>query len=265
MIIIVVAVGAALLAHWIVPYDPSEQDLSATMRPPVWLGGTWQHVLGSDHLGRDVLSRIVYGARISLLVGIACVVLSAPIGIAIGLISGFAGGKIGETLMRLAEIQLSIPTILLAIAVVTVLGPGLRNVIITLSVTGWPVYARIIRAETLGEKNKDYVEAAHALGAGVFRIMFRHLLGNVISPAIVVASFAVADFILLEATLSFLGLGVPANVVTWGRMLNEGRLYLGTAWWITAFPGLALFLVILAINLIGDYVRDRFDPRLQNI
>jgi peptide/nickel transport system permease protein len=166
--------------------------------------------------------------------------------------------------MRITDIQLAIPTILLAIAVVAVLGPGLGNVILTLSVTGWTLYARLVRGETLAVKGREFVQAARANGAGDTRIMARHVLPNVFSPVIVVAVFAVANMIVLEATLSFLGLGVEPSVVTWGRMLNGGRLYLSTAWWLTAFPGLAIFITVLAVNLLGDHARDWLDPRLRN-
>ncbi len=166
--------------------------------------------------------------------------------------------------MRITDIQLAVPTILLAIAVVAVLGPGLWNVILTLSVTGWTLYARLTRGEALTIKNRDFVQAAQATGAGDARIMVRHVLPNVLSPVIVVAVFAVANMIILEATLSFLGLGVEPRVVTWGRMLNGGRLYLSTAWWLTAFPGLAIFVTVLAVNLLGDHLRDWLDPRLRN-
>ena len=179
----------------------------------------------------------------------------------VGLIAGYVGRRTDDVLMRLTDIQLAIPTILLAIAVVAVLGPGVRNVIITLTVTGWTLYARLVRGQTLTVKTRDFVQAARADGAGDARIMLRHVLPNVLSPVIVVAVFAVANMIILEATLSFLGLGVEASVVTWGRMLNGGRLYLSTAWWLTAFPGLAIFVTVLAVNLLGDHLRDWLDPR----
>jgi peptide/nickel transport system permease protein len=258
-----VVVGAmlisALFAGWIAPYTVNDQDIARRLQPPA-LGA---HPLGTDEVGRDVLSRLIYGARISLLVGVVAVALSCPLGVLVGLVAGYAGRRTDDVLMRVTEIQLAIPTILLAIAVVAVLGPGIRNVILTLSVTGWTLYARLTRGETLVVKACDFVHAARATGAGDARILARHVLPNVLSPVIVVAVFAVANMIILEATLSFLGLGVEPDIVTWGRMLNGGRLYLGTAWWITAFPGLAIFLAVLAVNLLGDYLRDWLDPRLQ--
>ena len=254
-----VIVVAAALAEALSPYGPNEQDITQRLQAP---GLT--HLLGTDEVGRDILSRLIFGARISLLVGVIAVGVSCPVGVLVGLVAGYAGRRTDDVLMRITDIQLAVPTILLAIAVVAVLGPGLWNVILTLSVTGWTLYARLTRGEALTIKSRDFVQAARATGAGDVRIMVRHVLPNVLSPVIVVAVFAVANMIILEATLSFLGLGVEPGVVTWGRMLNAGRLYLGTAWWLTAFPGLAIFLTVLAVNLLGDHLRDWLDPRLRN-
>jgi peptide/nickel transport system permease protein len=259
-----IAVGlvvvAALFAGRLAPYGPNEQDITRRLQPPDWR----EHVLGTDEIGRDILSRLIYGARVSLLVGVIAVGLSCPLGVLVGLVAGYAGRRADDALMRLTDIQLAIPTILLAIAVVAVLGPGLANVILALSATGWTIYARLVRGETLAVKGREFVHAARANGAGAARIVARHVLPNVLSPVIVVAVFAVANMIVLEATLSFLGLGVEPSSVTWGRMLNGGRLYLSTAWWLTAFPGLAIFITVLAVNLLGDHLRDWLDPRLRN-
>ena len=254
-----VIVVAAALAEALSPYGPNEQDITQRLQAP---GLT--HLLGTDEVGRDILSRLIFGARISLLVGVIAVGVSCPVGVLVGLVAGYAGRRTDDVLMRITDIQLAVPTILLAIAVVAVLGPGLWNVILTLSVTGWTLYARLTRGEALTIKSRDFVQAARATGAGDVRIMVRHVLPNVLSPVIVVAVFAVANMIILEATLSFLGLGVEPRVVTWGRMLNGGRLYLSTAWWLTAFPGLAIFVTVLAVNLLGDHLRDWLDPRLRN-
>jgi peptide/nickel transport system permease protein len=254
-----IIVGCAIFAERLAPYGPNEQDILTRLQPP----DLSAHVLGTDEVGRDILSRLIYGARISLLVGVIAVGLSCPLGVLVGLVAGYAGRRVDSVLMHVTDIQLAIPTILLAIAVVAVLGPGLPNVILTLSVTGWTLYARLVRGETLSVKTRDFVQAARANGAGDARIMARHVLPNVLSPVIVVAVFAVANMIVLEATLSFLGLGVEPSVVTWGRMLNGGRLYLHTAWWLTAFPGLAIFVTVLAVNLLGDHLRDWLDPRLR--
>jgi len=250
---------AAALAEPLSPYGPNEQDITQRLQSP---GLT--HLLGTDEVGRDILSRLIFGARISLLVGVIAVGVSCPVGVLVGVVAGYAGRRTDDVLMRITDIQLAVPTILLAIAVVAVLGPGLWNVILTLSVMGWTLYARLTRGEALTIKSRDFVQAARATGAGDVRIMVRHVLPNVLSPVIVVAVFAVANMIILEATLSFLGLGVEPRVVTWGRMLNGGRLYLSTAWWLTAFPGLAIFVTVLAVNLLGDHLRDWLDPRLRN-
>lgn len=255
----------AIFAGYILPRGPNRMDLAHHLAPPAFLGGFSAHWLGTDALGRDIFARLIYGARISLTVGLVCVTIAAPIGIAVGLVAGYVGGRTSDVLMRLVDIQLAIPTILLAIALVTVLGPGLENVIVALSVTGWPTYARLIRSETLVAIRQGYVEAARAAGASHARIILRHILPNTLTPVIVFGTFAVSDMIILEATLSFLGLGVPPRVVTWGSILNDGRLYLETAWWITLFPGLAIFVSVLGINLIGDHLRDRLDPRLRDV
>jgi peptide/nickel transport system permease protein len=251
---------AAVFAERLAPYGPNEQDILKRLQPP----GIPGHVLGTDEVGRDILSRLIHGARISLLIGVIAVGVSCPLGVLVGLVAGYVGRRTDDVLMHITDIQLAIPTILLAIAVVAVLGPGLPNVIITLSVTGWTLYARLVRGQTMTVKTRDFVQAARANGAGDTRIVLRHVLPNVFSPVIVVAVFAVANMIVLEATLSFLGLGVEPSVVTWGRMLNGGRLYLNTAWWLTAFPGLAIFVTVLAVNLLGDHLRDWLDPRLRS-
>ena len=263
-VVLAAVVLLAVCADWVAPARPNEQDITARLRPPVLAGGTWSRPLGTDELGRDVLSRLLYGGRVSLAVGLLAVAVSCPLGVVVGLASGFFGGWIDRTLMRVTDIQLAIPTILLAMALVTVLGPGVLNLVIVLSVTGWTIYARLVRGETLALRGREFVEATRAAGAGETRIMFRHVLPNVVSPAIVVATFAVGSMVVLEATLSFLGIGVPLRVVTWGSMLNGGRTYLKSAWWITAFPGLAIFVTVLAINALGDSMRDALDPRLRN-
>jgi peptide/nickel transport system permease protein len=239
-LVLVAIVVAAVAAQWLAPYGANEQDITQRLRPP----DPRAHLLGTDEVGRDILSRLLHGARVSLLIGVIAVAVSCPIGVLVGLVAGYVGRRTDDVLMRVTDVQLAIPTILLAIAVVAVLGPGIRNVVITLSVTGWTLYARLVRGEALSVKGRDFVVAARAAGASDVRIMFRHVLPNVLTPVIVVAVFAVANMIILEATLSFLGLGVEPSVVTWGRMLNAGRLYLSTAWWLTAFPGLAIFLTV---------------------
>lgn len=256
---------AAFVADQILPYAPDQKAILLRLKPPVWLdGGTWGHPLGTDELGRDMLTRLIHGARISLLVGLLAVALSGPVGVVIGLLAGYYGGKIDSALMRLTEIQLAIPTVLFAIAVVAVLGSGVREVIMTLGLTGWPAYARVVRGETQAVRERVYVTAAQVLGASELRIIFRHILPNVVASAIVIGTFSVANMIILEATLSFLGLGVEPSVVTWGTMMNSGRTYMRTAWWLTAFPGAMIFVTVLGINLIGDHLRDVLDPTLRH-
>jgi len=264
LVLLGAVLACAVFARDLLPQGPDRMDLARHLAAPDAFT-TGRHWLGTDALGRDVLVRLIYGARISLLVGFVSVAIAAPIGILFGLVAGYVGGAVDHALMGMVDVQLAIPTILLAISVVTVLGPGVVNVIASLSIAGWPTYARLVRSETVVAIHRDYVEAARAVGAGHPRIVLRHVLPNVLTPALVFATFALADMIVLEATLSFLGLGVPARVVTWGSMLNDGRQYLATAWWIGLFPGLAIFLTVLGINLIGDALRDRLDPRLRNI
>jgi peptide/nickel transport system permease protein len=256
---------AALFAGQLSPYGADEKSILLRLKPPAWLeGGTWAHPLGTDELGRDVLTRLMYGARVSLLVGVLSVALSGPVGMAIGLLAGYYGRWIDNVLMRITDMQLAIPTVLFAIAVVAVLGPGVRNVVITLAITGWTAYARVVRGETLSVREREFVTAAKVLGAGQGRMMMRHILPNVFSSSIVIATFSVANMIILEATLSFLGLGVEPATATWGSMLNTGRTYMQTSWWLTTFPGVAIFLTVLGVNLMGDHLRDVLDPTLRH-
>jgi len=261
--ILLTIIASAVLAPVLFPGGPDAQDIARRLRPPVWAGGTWQSVIGTDELGRDVLGRLIFGGQISLIAGFGAVVISGPVGMLIGVCAGYFGNRVDNVLMRFTDIQLAIPRILLAIAVVDVLGSGLRNVLITLSITGWPDYARIARSGALATKGKEFIDAARAIGASEGRIIGRYVLPDILSPVLVLATFAVANMIILEATLSFLGLGVGPQVATWGNMLNGGRLYLTTAWWLAFFPGLAIFVTVLGVNLLGDYLRDWLDPQLR--
>ncbi len=257
---------AALTAPWLAPHDPREQVLERRLFPPAWTaGGNWAFPLGTDHLGRDILSRLIYGSRISLLVGITAVVISGLLGVTLGLLAGYYGGRLDALIMRMVDVQLAFPFILLAIAIIAVLGPGLRNVIVVLGVAGWMVYARVVRGQVLALKEKEFVAAARALGVPNRVIIPRHLLPNVLTPVIIVATFAVATTIITEASLSFLGLGVESIIPTWGSMLADGRAYIGRAWWLTTFPGLAILFTVLSINVLGDWLRDHLDPRLRNL
>lgn len=260
--VLAVMVVAALLAPLIAPHDPNAQDLLARLRPPAWQhGGDASHLFGTDQLGRDLLSRMIYGARVSLLVGACAALLAGVIGALVGLVAGYAGGWFDRALMRLADIQLAFPSILLALAIVGFLGSGLWYVILVLGFTGWVAYARVVRAEVLSLREREFVTEARAIGVTDLMIMRRHLLPNVVAPLATIGTLHVAAAIVAEASLSYLGLGVPKEIVTWGGMLADGQLYLGTSWWIAVFPGCALMLTSLAINVTGDALRDIADPK----
>lgn len=255
---IVVSIAAPLLS----PHDPNAQNLLLRLKPPFWRPGSAPGFpLGTDDLGRDVLSRVLFGSRISIIVGVSSACISSAIGTLIGLLAGYYGSAVDQITMRVADIQLAFPSILLALAIVAVVGGGLGHLIWVLGITGWVSYARVIRAEVLMLRESEYVLAAQIVGARDTRIMYRHLLPNVIGPIITIGTFQVAAAIVAEASLSFLGLGVPIEVPSWGGMLSEGQLYVGTAWWIGAFPGIAIMLVVLCINVLGDMLRDLFDPK----
>ena len=227
--------------------------------------GSLEYPLGTDANGRDVFSRIVYAARVSLIVGIAAVLLGGFVGVVAGLVCGFYGGMVDTVIMRLADIQLAFPFILLAIAIVAVLGGGLFNVILVLGIGSWVPYARLVRGQVLSAKQQEYIIASRTIGARDPAILFRHLLPNVITPAIIIATFGIAAAIIGEATLSFLGVGIRPPTPTWGNMLADGRAYVGSAWWLATFPGVAILITVLSINMIGDWLRDVLDPRLRNV
>ncbi len=265
MIILIVVTFVAIFGPWLAPFDPNRQNLIMRLREPGMPGaGDMIYWLGSDQLGRDVLSRLLYGARVSLLVGVAAIAVGGTLGTIAGLVSGYFGGWVDDVIMRLGDIQLAFPFILLAIMFLVVLGPGLVNIILVLGIGQWITYARIVRAQTLSLREKEYVEAARAMGDSTFSILFRTILPNIIAPLTVIASFNVAGVILSEAALSFLGLGVPPHVPTWGSMLSESRDHLlSNKWWMAVFPGLAIVFTVLAFNIIGDWLRDFLDPRLK--
>ena len=259
------AVGlSALAAPLLAPHDPFHQDLLFRLMPP----GTAAHgatfLLGTDSLGRDVLSRIIYGARVSLTVAFVAVAMAGVAGVLAGIASAYYRGAVDAVLMRLADVILSVPFLLLAIATVAVLGPSFTNLILVLGCTRWPRYARVTYAQTLAVREQEFVHAERALGASDARILARHLLPNVLSPIIVVATLEVGLMIIFEAALSFLGLGVQPPAPSWGGMLSEGREYLATAWWLATFPGLAIMLTVLAANLVGDGAREALDPRARS-
>jgi len=253
------ALAAALAAPLLAPHDPLKTDFAASLKPP----GTPGHPLGTDQLGRDLYSRVLYGARIALFIGLCTVVLTALVGGLLGLVAGFFGGWPGAVLMRIADVQLSFPFVLFALTINAIVGLGLRNIIVSLSAAGWVVYARVVRGEVLSVKQRDYVQAAAALGTGQARILFRHVLPNVAPSIIVVASLQFSQFIVAEAAISFLGFGVQPPTPAWGSMLSESRDFLYVAWWLAAFPGGALALTALGVNLVGDWLRDVLDPKLR--
>lgn len=254
--------AAAVGAPWVAPQDPARQSLIRRFTPPAWsAGGSQAYPLGTDQVGRDVLSRMVHGARISLLVGVAAVVVSLVAGVTLGLLSGFVGGRVDVGIMTLVDVTLSFPQILLALAFVAALGPSLTTIIVVLGLTGWERYARVVRAEVLALREKDFVEAARAVGVGWWRTVVRHMLPNTFSSVIVLSTLQVAQAILQEAALSFLGVGSGGAHPTWGQMIALGRDFVTVAWWLPTFPGLAILLTVLAINLVGDRLRDALDPR----
>jgi peptide/nickel transport system permease protein len=262
--IVGLVVVIAVTAPWLAPRNPRAVNVANTLRAPVWAqGGDPAHLLGTDSLGRDVLSRVMYGARISLLVGVATVVIAGIVGVLLGLTSGYYGGAVDDTIMRIAEIQMAFPFILLALLVMAILGPGLVNIILVLGISGWVAYGRVVRGQVLQLRSSEFVEAARAMGANHWRVVFRHVLPNTIAPIIIIATFMMASAIVSEAALTFLGLGVEATTPTWGIMLAEGRDYLQVAWWSATFPGLAITATVLGVNVLGDWLRDVLDPRLR--
>src|SRR5438094_9600559 len=261
VLVVITAVAAPVLS----PFDPIEQDLGdLRLKAPGFRDAAGRlHPLGADHLGRDLLARVIYGAQPALLVGFAAVVISGLLGMTAGLLGGYFGGWIDDVLMRLADIQLAFPFILLAIAVIGVLGASLKTIIIVIGVSSWVVYARVVRAAVFSLREREFVQAAQALGGRDGRVLVRHILPNAFTPWLVVATLDMARVIVIESALSFLGLGVQPPTPTWGGMLADGRVYISTAWWLATFPGLAILVTVLGINLFGDGLRDTLDPRLK--
>ncbi len=262
-LVLLVVIGSAVGAPWVAPHDSATQSLIRRFTPPVWAsGGSAAHLLGTDQVGRDILSRIVHGARTSLMVGVSAVLVSVVVGVGLGLLSGYLGGHVDTTIMTVVDITLSFPQLLLALAFVAALGPSLLTIIVVLGLTGWERYARVVRAEVLALREKDFVEAARAMGASTSRMIVRHVLPNTFSSIIVLSTLQVAQAILQEAALSFLGVGSGRAYPTWGQMIALGRDFVTVAWWLPTFPGLAILVTVLAINLVGDRLRDALDPRV---
>ena len=260
-IIVLILVIVGLSAPWIAPYDPNSQNLSQSLRPPDWLLGT--NVLGTDALGRDILSRLFYGARISLVIAVMVVIISGVVGITLGAISGYFAGTTDFLIQKLVEVVWAFPPLLLAIAIMAFLGQGLENLILALVSQRWIAYCRVSRGQALSLRSREFVDAARSLGARHTRIIARHIMPNLLPSALVIGTFSMASAIISEAALSFLGLGVPPEIPTWGSMLADGRTYISTSWWLALFPGLCIFFTVLGINLLGDGLRDILDPRLK--
>jgi peptide/nickel transport system permease protein len=264
LVLLLLVVGAALGAPLIAPQGYTQQDLGDRLRPPAWLdSGSLDHPLGTDPLGRDIWSRIVWAAQVSLGIAGVSVLIAMSVGVLLGLLAGYYEGPLEAVVMRVADVQLSFPYILLAIAVMALLKPSLLNLVLVLALPGWMVYARTVRASVLGLKRREFVEAARAIGASDWQLIVRHLAPNVLAPVIVLSSFQLAQVIIAEASLSFLGVGVQPPMPSWGTMLNQGREYLSSAWWLGTFPGLAIIIAVVGTNLFGDGLRDALDPHLK--
>jgi peptide/nickel transport system permease protein len=264
--IIVTLLVAGIFAPWIAPDSPTAAVLRDRNTPPMWMaGGSSDHILGADQQGRDILSRVIHGARITLIIAGAALIIGGTVGVTLGMISGYYGGIVDEIIMRIIDVKLAIPLILVALVVVITIGQSFPILVGILAVNAWSGFARQVRAETLKVKELDYIAFARIVNASDRRILIKHIFPGVVSTVIVIATLQVGGLILTEAILSFLGAGVPPPTPAWGSMVSEGRQYLGTAWWVSVFPGLAIFLTVLAFNFIGDWIRDRLDPRLRQL
>lgn len=263
--VLFITVFCGTFANFIAPFNPFEQDLDNKLKPPFWRDAHNRiHLLGTDHLGRDILSRVLYGVRVSLLIGILAVAISAVFGVILGLIAGYYGGIFDDIIMRIADVQLAMPLVLLAISVIVVLGSNIHVLILVIGLTQWMAYARMVRGETLSLREKDFVTSAFAVGATDLRIILKYILPNTLSSVMVLITLNMATVIVLEAGLSFLGLGIQPPEPSLGTMLSESKNYLNRAWWMSTFPGATIMIIILSINLFGDGLRDVLDPRLEN-
>lgn len=263
-VVVVLVALMAIFAPWIAPHDPYRSNLLLRLEPPVWAtGGSWTHPFGCDALGRDILSRMIYGARVSMAIGLIVISVAATIGTTLGLLAGFFRGVTDIVISRIVDVLLAFPYLIFAIGLMAAMGPGLGNIVLTLVIKEWVLTCRVVRAETLAAREMDYVEAARALGAGGGWIMTGEILPNILSPVIVVATFRMATIIIVEASLSFLGLGVQPPVPSWGSMVADGRAFLLNAWWVSTLPGVMILILVLAINLASQGLRDAFDPRMR--
>lgn len=266
LVVVAVWIVVAVLAPILAPYGMNDIDVAQRLAPPCWMeGGSMDHIFGTDQLGRDVLTRLIYGSRISLIVGIVAGIVGLVIGVILGLLAGYFGGWIDVVISRMIDVMLAFPFIFLALLLVATLGASLTNVILVLGITGWVPYARTVRAQVLSVKEKEFVKAAHALGCSDGRIIFKQILPSVIDSAIILGTMDIGTIILSEASLTFLGLGIPPNIATWGNMIANGNDYIFSAGWLTMIPGIALLIGCISINFVGDWLRDVRDPRLRGV
>ncbi len=262
--VVVMFVLMAIFAPWIAPHDPNETDLLLRLQPPAWMeGGDWSYLFGCDALGRDLLSRIIYGSRVSIFIGVAVIVLATGVGIVAGLLAGYFRGWTDTVISRVVDILLAFPYLLFAIGLMAMMGPGLQNIILALAYKEWVIPCRLVRGDTLALREVEYIEAARAVGASPWYIMRREILPNILSPVIVVSTIRMAHVIILEASLSFLGIGVQPPTASWGSLVADGRSFIMDAWWVSTFSGFAILALVLAINVASQGLRDAFDPRLQ--
>lgn len=259
-LIIAIIMLIGLLGEWLTPFDPYDAELTKKLLPPMTDG----HLLGTDQLGRDILSRMIAGTKISILVGLTTAVIAGFIGTTVGIIAGYFRGWIDAALMRIVDVQLSFPFILLVLVINAVIGAGLKNIIISLVIAGWVSYARVIRSEVLALREKEFITACVALGVPKWEILVKHIVPNLYTPIIILSSLQVASFIIAEASISFLGFGVQPPQPAWGNMLNEGKDYIFSSWWLITFPGIAIVMTALGVNLFGDWLRDLLDPEAKN-
>ncbi|MBI2871798.1 MAG: ABC transporter permease [Chloroflexi bacterium] len=266
MVILLIFVVVAFTAHWTAPYGPEDGDLIDQFIKPAWLeGGSPAHIFGTDRFGRDIFSRIMHGARVSLVAAVTVIALAATAGTALGILSGYLGGMADAVVMRVVDLMMAIPPILMALVLVVILGPSFTNVILVIALLMWSRFARVIRGEVLSLKQRDFVALAKVAGCSQASIMARHIFPNIMNSLLVMATFQIGFVILLEASLSYLGVGIPPPTPAWGVMVSDGRDYIGSAWWLSLFPGVAILLVVIAVNLLGDWLRDRLDPRMRQV
>ena len=264
-VLLVLLIIPAITADWLAPHDPIHGVVMDRRQPPVFFGGTWKYPLGTDRIGRDILSRIMYGARVSLSISLVGIFVGGIIGASLGMLAGYFGGWIDTVIMRLVDISLALPAILLALVLAAATGPSFQTIIVVVAFVLWALYARQVRGEVLSIRERDFVARARVAGASQLRVMVRHILPNVTNTIIVLATLQVGSVIILEAALSFLGLGIPRPTPAWGIMVADGRQLIVSAWWISFFPGLAITLTVFSLNLLGDWLRDRLDPKLKQI